>query len=73
MEIDIDYDCCIGSGMCARTAPTVFDQNDSDGRVVVMVENPEGESAELVHKAVMQCPSGALSIRIVEYLSDHKD
>ena len=63
LTIEIDYELCIGTGVCALTAPAVFDQNPSDGRVVLLEASPGPESAEAVHEAVLLCPSGALSLR----------
>jgi ferredoxin len=62
MKVEADLDLCIGAGMCALTAPGVFDQRATDGRVVVLVEHPEGEDAEDARRAVAICPSGALSL-----------
>ncbi|MBB5077011.1 ferredoxin [Nonomuraea sp. NPDC050547] len=62
MEIKADTDVCIGAGMCALTAPEVFDQSEEEGTVVVLVSPvPEGQEA-LVRRAVQQCPSGAISV-----------
>ena len=61
--IEADHDLCIGAGVCALTAPTVFDQNPEDGRVVLLEADPGPESIEAAHQAVLLCPSGALSLR----------
>ena len=63
LTIEIDYELCIGAGMCALTAPAVFDQNPSDGRVVLLEAGPGPGSAVAVREAVLLCPSGALSLR----------
>lgn len=61
MRIIADRQQCASAGMCALTAPTVFDQDDEDGRVVVLNDNPAAEDAKAVTDAVHLCPSGALS------------
>lgn len=61
-RIEVDRERCVGSGMCAFSVPGVFDQSDDDGRVVLLVENPEPEDIEAVKDAVSLCPSGALSL-----------
>ncbi|MDF3288193.1 ferredoxin [Streptomyces silvisoli] len=38
MELSIDRERCVGAGMCALTAPDVFDQDPEDGRVPVSAE-----------------------------------
>ncbi|MCW2719753.1 MAG: ferredoxin [Pseudonocardiales bacterium] len=63
MKIAADRDTCIGAGLCVGTSDTVFDQDD-DGIVVVLVEEPDGADADKAREAVSLCPSGAL--RIIE-------
>ena len=57
-----DRDVCTGAGMCALTAPELFEQDDQVGLVVVESEYVEGEALEAAGKAVSLCPSGALSL-----------
>jgi ferredoxin len=59
MRITADTNVCISAGMCALTAPEVFDQGDDDGLVTVLRPDPPEELRE----AVRLCPSGALDIR----------
>lgn len=61
MKIVADRDVCIGAGLCVGTSDTVFDQDDQ-GIVVVLVEDPEGADADLAREAVSLCPSSALRI-----------
>jgi ferredoxin len=63
VRIEADRDVCIGAGMCALTAPDVFDQNTDDGRVVLLMERPADETAAAAREAVYLCPSGALTLR----------
>lgn len=63
MKIAADRDVCIGAGMCVMNAPTVFDQDD-DGIVLVLVEEPESGDEKVAREAVALCPSGAL--RVIE-------
>lgn len=57
----IDRDACVGAGMCVMAAPEVFDQDELDGRVL-MIGSVDEFNTELVREAVMLCPSGALSL-----------
>jgi ferredoxin len=64
MRVAADRDVCIGSGMCLRTAPAVFDQDDDEGLVVLLAADVPAEDADAARQAVALCPSGAL--RLVE-------
>ncbi|WP_354101902.1 ferredoxin [Bradyrhizobium sp. RT5a] len=58
-----DRDRCVGGGMCALTAPNLFDQ-DKDGRVLLLTEGAvNGAELDAARQAVALCPSGALSLR----------
>ena len=61
MKITADRSVCIGAGMCVVTAPDVFDQDD-DGLVQLLIEDPEGPDAAAAREAVGLCPSGALRL-----------
>jgi ferredoxin len=62
MRVTADRDVCIGAGMCVLTAPAVFDQNDADGLVEVLVEAPAEAETAAVREAMKLCPSGALRV-----------
>ncbi len=62
MRIGIDRERCIGAGMCALTAPAVFDQDPDDGRVVAAHIYPAPQHHAAVRGAVLVCPSGALTL-----------
>ncbi|MFI6578906.1 ferredoxin [Nocardiopsis sp. NPDC050513] len=62
MRLSVDRGVCIGSGMCALTAPGLFDQDTEDGLVVVHGD-PDGEdAAAALARAVDACPSGAITL-----------
>ncbi|TCP48634.1 ferredoxin [Tamaricihabitans halophyticus] len=60
--IKADTNVCIGAGMCALTAPEVFDQSEDDGTVILLTDSPTAEQLAIVEEAVNLCPSGALSL-----------
>ncbi|SFQ16553.1 ferredoxin [Amycolatopsis arida] len=64
MRIEADTEVCVAAGMCALTAPEVFDQSEDEGTVVVLAARPPAEHEKAAREAVELCPSGAL--RIVE-------
>jgi len=62
MRIIADTSRCVGAAQCVLTDPEVFDQDDTDGTVVVLVERPEGSQLDSARQAVHFCPSQALSL-----------
>ncbi|WP_030245414.1 ferredoxin [Streptomyces sp. NRRL S-350] len=63
MRVSADQDACIGGGLCALHAPTVFDQDDRTGVVVVLDADPAEERRAEVEAAVRNCPSGAVRLQ----------
>lgn len=57
-----EVDACVGGGMCVMAAPTVFAQNDDDGLVTVLDENPPEETHEAVREASRLCPAMAIHV-----------
>lgn len=64
MKVVADTDVCVASGQCVMLAPRTFTQDDEDGVVVVLDEEPPAEARDVVRNAALTCPSGAL--RIIE-------
>ncbi|GHH24571.1 ferredoxin [Streptomyces rubradiris] len=63
MQIQADTERCVGAGMCALTAPDLFDQSDHDGTVVLLTDGRCGrQTADAARAAVANCPSGALTL-----------
>ncbi|WUI01422.1 ferredoxin [Spirillospora sp. NBC_00431] len=62
MKIEVDTGRCCSSGMCAMTAPQVFDQSEDDGTVVLLDPVPAGEDHAAVLEAAEMCPSGAITV-----------
>ncbi|MFS1298950.1 ferredoxin [Streptosporangium longisporum] len=63
MRVTADVASCVGAGMCALTAPAVFDQSEESGTVVLLDETPPPELHAAVRRARYLCPSGAVSVR----------
>nr|WP_026341140.1 ferredoxin [Actinomadura atramentaria] len=61
MEVSADRAVCVGAGMCALTAPDVFDQDD-DGLVTVLRPDPPAAARRAVRQAADLCPSRALRV-----------
>lgn len=64
MKVTVDRERCIGAGMCALTAPEVFDQDEEDGRVILLDADPP-TAHRAVRDAATLCPSESIT------LSDH--
>ncbi|MFI9045932.1 ferredoxin [Streptomyces sp. NPDC053427] len=62
MELRVDRERCCGAGMCALTAPEVFDQDAEDGRVLLLLPRPPHEHRAAVREAAGLCPAGAISL-----------
>lgn len=61
MRVSADRTLCVGAGLCALTAPGVFDQDD-DGVVTVLRSDPAGDDRPAVREAGMLCPSRAVQV-----------
>ena len=62
MRIAVDRDRCIGAGMCAFTAPAVFDQDPEEAVVVLLVESPPETERAAVQEAVDRCPAAVIRL-----------
>jgi len=63
MRIRVDVDRCRGAGQCALTAPEVFDQDEDDGTVVVLVDEPPSDLHESVALAAQLCPNSVIRLQ----------
>ncbi|WP_063726042.1 ferredoxin [Streptomyces monomycini] len=66
LRLSADRDRCVGAGMCALTAPGVFDQDDDEGLVVVLDAAPAAEHRAAARMAVGLCPAGAVALTSAE-------
>ena len=62
MELTVDRDRCQGAGMCALTAPEVFDQDDEDGRVLLLTPTPPAPRRQSARMAAGLCPAAAITV-----------
>ncbi|GAA4526101.1 ferredoxin [Amycolatopsis samaneae] len=62
MRVVVDRERCVGSGTCVLTEPGVFDQDERDGRVVLLAAGPPRELWETVLEAERFCPTGAVTV-----------
>jgi ferredoxin len=60
-RVSVDPDLCIGSGDCARLAPSAFRVNDDLG-VSVPLEEAATTDVALLIRAAMNCPTQAIRL-----------
>ncbi|WP_030796541.1 ferredoxin [Streptomyces sp. NRRL S-337] len=61
-RLRVDRERCISAGMCALTAPAVFDQDADDGRVLLLHAEPPTAHRAAAQMAAGVCPSGAITL-----------
>jgi ferredoxin len=61
LRVTADAGACIGSGMCASSAPDIFGQ-DQEGTVVVRQAEVTGEQSALAEDAADNCPAFAITV-----------
>jgi ferredoxin len=62
VRVVVDVGRCRGAGLCALTAPEVFDQTEDDGTVVVLDPAPPQELHVAVRRAAGLCPNAVISL-----------
>lgn len=62
MRITADRERCIGAAQCVLSDPDIFDQNEDDGRVELLVTDFDGDHLTAARQAVELCPARALSL-----------
>ncbi|NEA43330.1 ferredoxin [Streptomyces sp. SID11385] len=62
-RVNAERERCVGAGQCVLAAPAVFDQDEQDGLVRVLAEQPSESQSDAVREALWACPSGALTLR----------
>ncbi|UQT61463.1 ferredoxin [Streptomyces durmitorensis] len=63
MRVHVESERCVGAGMCALTAPSVFTQDD-DGFSEVLPGREDGGGDPLVREAVRACPVQAVTVSV---------
>jgi len=62
VKIRLEPHRCVGAGQCVWVAPQVFDQNESDGTVRLILERPPAELHDFVREAARVCPARVIHI-----------
>lgn len=58
----LDRERCCSAGQCVGAAPEVFEQDEEEGRVTLLVPEPDVRYADEVRFAADLCPSGAITL-----------
>jgi len=61
MKVTVDVDVCIASGACVLACPEVFQQDD-DGLVVLVNDEPGEELSDAVRDAMAACPAAVIEV-----------
>ncbi len=62
MRIEVDFDECIGSGMCTTAAPDIFELDDA-GELIVLIEGELSDDlARDAVRAAEVCPVEAIRV-----------
>jgi ferredoxin len=61
MKVVVDFNRCMGLGICESMAPDLFELND-DGELVLLKQDVIDGELQSVEKAVARCPTEALRI-----------
>jgi ferredoxin len=62
MRVVVDVARCRGAGLCALTAPDVFDQDEEEGTVLVLDDEPPPALHQAVLAAVRLCPNAVIRV-----------
>ncbi|MFJ9028104.1 ferredoxin [Streptomyces sp. NPDC102274] len=60
MDVHVDREHCVGAGLCALTAPQVFDQDE--GLVLLLTARPPQERHAAVRVAAGVCPGAVITL-----------
>jgi ferredoxin len=62
MKVSVEADKCVAAGHCVVAAADVFDQNEDDGVVIVLDDEPALEHHDAVRQAAQLCPAAAIRL-----------
>ncbi|MGH9195980.1 MAG: ferredoxin [Acidimicrobiia bacterium] len=62
MKVIVDYNLCETNARCVSVAPEVFEVNEDEDKMYIIMEEPSEELRGKVDNAVRLCPKQALRI-----------
>jgi ferredoxin len=63
MSVVVDREKCVGAGQCVLAAPDVFDQDDHDGLVSVLLRDLPSDQHDAAREAELTCPARAIELQ----------
>ncbi len=60
MKVTVDRERCVASGQCVLAAPAVFDQDENDGVVILLNDDPSPDQYDAVRLAAQMCPASVI-------------
>jgi ferredoxin len=63
VKVRVERDKCVSAGQCVLLAPEVFDQDEADGVVVLLQQEPSEQMHAPVREAAHVCPASAIRIQ----------
>ena len=62
MKVTVDRERCVASGQCVLAAPAVFDQDENDGVVILLNDDPSPDQYDAVRLAAQMCPASVIAV-----------
>ena len=62
MKVTVDRDKCVASGQCVLAAAAVFDQDENDGVVILLNDDPSPDQYDAVRLAAQMCPASVIEV-----------
>lgn len=62
MKVTVDRNKCVASGQCVLAAAAVFDQDESEGVVILLNDRPTTDQYEAVRLAAQMCPASVIQV-----------
>jgi ferredoxin len=63
MHVRIDETKCCAAGQCVLIAPSVFDQREDDGVVILLDADPPADQYDAARQAAAVCPAAAIAVQ----------
>ena len=61
MEVGVDFDKCIGCGVCMQVCPEVFGLDEESGKAVLLNYERSDDNMDIVKEAADSCPIGCVN------------
>jgi ferredoxin len=62
MKVRVDREKCVASGQCVLSAPALFDQDENDGTVILLNDDPSPDQHDAARLAAQMCPASVITV-----------